>query len=219
MGIRIHRSMGYGMPWALFEELNTLPHDDDGAAESIHSVFSKLTDADLTIDDESYKRCFYTANVPPILEKRLLAEKFTNGGREETTLGRPHQLFDIAMSPDEIEHILFFPNLNYAGQWYRNDDGLDYAFEQYRDGDGSRGSSCEPRDFVKYLGYGPYPFTNYLMLEDGSPVPWDYYWEVERHPEWLPAVPSEIRWYLTRHGVLDNAGVNKLRPLIAQYWC
>jgi hypothetical protein len=32
------------------------------------------------------------------------------------------------------------------------------------------------------------------------------------------AVPGEIRWYMTKHRILTNEGVNELRPVLAQWW-
>ncbi|SCW95975.1 hypothetical protein [Ancylobacter rudongensis] len=224
MSYRIHRGIGYGMPWAKFNELTALPRDENGASESLYSVFGSATDEQLTVPDEHYKELFYgESRRPVILEKRLLSETFTNGGREKAEIVSGHQLFQIVSTPDDTEHVMFFPNADYGRRWYRWDDMLDYQFEAYRDsvpeGDVvSRGDSCPPRDFANYLPYGHYPFANDLMLADGTPVAWNHFTIVERHPEWLPAVPSEIRWYLQKLGVLTDAGVNELRPLLAQWW-
>jgi hypothetical protein len=36
--------------------------------------------------------------------------------------------------------------------------------------------------------------------------------------EIVGAVPGEIRWYMTKHRILTNEGVNELRPVLAQWW-
>lgn len=223
MGIRIHRAMGWGMPWEKFTELCKLPSHEEGAGEQLDRTFGKLSQDDFMVPREYYKKLFYAKDrvrVPIILECNLLAENYTEGGRAEPRYtNSARNLYTIVMNPDKINHIIFYPNAQYAKHWYRFDDDMDYQFEAWRDTDGKRGQQQEPRDVIKYLDYGHYPFTNNLMLEDGTPVAWDHYLVVEKHPEWVPAVPSEIRWYLTKHNVLDNDGVNKLRPLLAQWWC
>jgi hypothetical protein len=219
LSYRIHRAMGWGMPYAEFERLQRLPPCKDGMAEALEARFGEAGDAGLTVPMEEYQRLFYAVSprAPAIFETRLLSETFTNGGRREAVIGEARGLFALPGNPDRHTHVLFFPNLAYRKTWYRYDDGMDYAFEQWRDGEGAR-DQAGPRDFVRSPRYGFHPFSNDLMLADGTPVAWDHFTRVEEHPEWLPAVPSEIRWYLTALGILDAGGVNALRPLLAQWW-
>ena len=56
------------------------------------------------------------------------------------------------------------------------------------------------------------------MTEDEVRVPWNHYEIVRDHPEWVAAVPAEIRWYMKRFGIMDEREVLKLRPIIAQWW-
>jgi hypothetical protein len=223
MSTRIHRAMGYGMPIDRFKRLSLIGRDsvsNDSFSDMICDYFSALTDSDLTVPDDVYQRIFYSPkpNHPAIFETRLLATRFTNGGRVATDIGKSEDLFEIVMDCDELRHIIFFPNLYYRKKWCRCDDALDYEFEKWRN-TGARGDQTEPRDIATYTEYGPYPFSNYLMLQDGTPIKWQHFNEVEKHPEWLPAVPSEIRWYLTKHNIMTENGVNQLRPIIAQWWC
>jgi hypothetical protein len=216
MGVRIHRAMGWGLPWFKFEELTSISRGPDGGCDFLQYRFEELTDADLTVDDESYSRFFNQRHVMPIFEKRLLSKTYTDGGRRPAVLGNASDLF-CSVGCDETEHVIFFPSLYYREKWYRYDDDMDYAFERWRDGEG-RGEHSEPRDFYSYVEYGHYPWTNYVMLEDGTPTPWEHFLEVNKHPEWVPAVPCEIRWYLTKHNILKDDGVNQLRPIVAQWW-
>jgi hypothetical protein len=71
---------------------------------------------------------------------------------------------------------------------------------------------------VKYVDFGHGPWKNTLMLDDGTPHDWIWYGALRKRPDLLPAVPLEIRWYLTRMGILDSSGVNQLRPLIAHWF-
>lgn len=223
MSYRISRAMGYGMPWTRFEELCKLTPDADyGLSEALRDCFHGLTDEQMTVPEDVSSDLFDGPR-PSIIERRLLSTTFTSFGKDGFVLGHPNDLYDSISIDDETSHVIFFPNLYYAAKWCRFDDDLDHAFEAWcRDPDasdsGKRGQQAEPRDFVVYTGYGHYPWNGDLMLADGTPVPWERFCIVEQHPEWLPAVPSEIRWYLTTLGVLDDAGINELRPLIAQWW-
>lgn len=214
MSYRIHRGMGWGMPLARFEELCQLPKDEDGATESLYSAFCRLSDEDLTVEDKLYRALFYGDGLKPypILQKRLLATGYDTYGVDPTPAGRATDLYTFVSTPDETTDVMFFPNLWYHSKWYRWDDDLDYAFERHRDDEGI------PRDFTKYVRFGHYPWQNSITDTDGNPIEWTHYSLLEKRDDWIPAVPSEIRWYLTQHSILDNAGVNELRPLIAQWW-
>lgn len=216
MGYRIHRAMGWGMPYIRFEEL-CLIKDDDGSSEAVYSVLNKLTDGDLTVDDKLYRALFYGNGLKPypIHQKRLLATGYDTYGAEPSPTGHATDLYTTVSTPDETTDIIFFPNLWYRSKWYRWDDDLDYAFERTRDADEDK---CGPRDFTTYTNFGHYPWTNELMSENGDPLPWEHFTVLKRRSDWLPAVPSEIRWYLTQFGILDGNGVNQLRPVIAQWW-
>lgn len=216
MSYRIHRAMGWGMPYTQFEEL-CLVKDEDGSGEAVYSVLSKLTDADLTVDDRVYRALFYADGIKPypIIQKRLLATKYDGHSLPLSPAGAPADLFEIISTPDETTDIIFFPNLYYRDKWFRWDNELDYAFEKIRDPDEDK---CGPRDFTTYTKFGHYPWTNDLMDVNGIPVAWDHFTNLSKRQDWLPAVPSEIRWYLTQFDIMDNQGVNQLRPLIAQWW-
>ena len=41
---------------------------------------------------------------------------------------------------------------------------------------------------------------------------------LRRRDDWLPGIPTEIRWYLTQHGIMFDEGVNQLRPIVTQWW-
>lgn len=216
MSYRIHRGMGWGMSIARFDELCQLPKDEDGVTESLHTAFTRLSDEDLTVDDKIYRALFYGDGLKPypILQKRLLATGYDTYGVDPSPAGRATDLYTFVSTPDETTDVMFFPNLWYHSKWYRWDDDLDYAFERYRDDD----NDGSPRDFTKYVRFGHYPWQNSLMDCNGDPCEWQHYTLLNKRDDWLPAVPSEIRWYLTQHGIMDHAGVNELRPLVAQWW-
>jgi hypothetical protein len=228
MSIRIHRVVGWAMPWGAFKRRTPLAaKTTDKAAkkpiedisETLDATFNALSEADLTVPiQSSEQRHKNDKTLPPfVVERNLLLA--SEGDPATAKRGRPDELYALVMTPSGTSDIVFFPSALYARQWSRVDDTIDYVFEQWRKRSGKRGSQCAPRDIRVYLEYNPYPWTNYLMNPDGQPIPWRPYWELEKDRAALPAIPSEIRWYLTKHGILDQVGVNALRPFMAQYWC
>lgn len=230
MGIRIKRAIGWGMEWNAFEEACLFGGEAQETSEWLWETFQPKNVPALIVPEDVYKEIFYGESrprPPVIIERNLLARNFTEGGRVDAKLGTADDLYQsIDIGDGEQAHICFFPNLNYAKDWCRRDNILDYQFEAWRREDGQEHLDPTPdrhrdigaRNFVKYLPYGHYPFTNYLMLEDGTPQEWDHFTRLQKRPDILPAVPSEIRWYLKELKVMDDAGVNKLRPILAQWW-
>lgn len=218
MSYRIHRAIGWGMPADAFRAALRLPMDGRTMREVLERRFREAGDAGLTLPREEHRRLFYAEapRPPPVMECRLLALSTTLGGRREAGTGDAADLFEFVGNPDGDTDVLFFPNLSRRAAWYRHDDDLDYAFEMWRGGEAAGPS--EPRFVRDFPRFGFHPWTNDLMLADGTPVPWTHHVEVEGRPDWLPAVPSEIRWYLTELGVTDRADVNGLRPMLAQWW-
>lgn len=212
MGIRIHRAMGYGMPWHQFQQQSTLGAND--THNKLWEIFDAAKSPQLTVPEEIRKKSF-SLDGSPIFEPYILAKSFTDFGRRpDVELGVASDLF-FTTGYDDIEHIGFLPDLTYRDKWYRYNDDLDYFSEQYRED--SEGQA-DMREFVTYTRFGPYPFSNDLMAADGSRVPWDHHVNLRKRTDWAPAVPASIRWYLKTLGVMDDEGVNQLRPLIAQWW-
>jgi hypothetical protein len=218
MGMYIHRAIGYGMSWHNFEALTTLDCEAHKTLDCLHKTFKEATNEQLTIPKEVTTLGLRPGpGHPPFLERRLLAKRYTDGGRLEAETGRATDLYLTVTTPDETTDVVFFPNLMFGSKWQRSNDEIDYHFERWRDGTDRSGHS-EPRDFVKYVAYGHYPYTNYVMTIDGKPHEWLPFWEMRERPNLVPNIPSEIRWYMKELGILDEAGVNQLRPLIAQWW-
>lgn len=211
--------MAYGMPWHRFEELYMGDCQSHETLDHVLSVLEKADDALLTVDDEFYRDRFYTSGVPSIWEKRILALSDTDGGRRPTEIGRGEQLMELVWDPaddDDPEYVLFFPSLRHARRWYRRSDTMDLAFDRWRGGT-SRSDFADWETFVKEVPWGHDPFGNYLMLKDGTPEPWTYWRDLVDRDDVVPAPPSEYRFWLPKLGILDDDGVNHLRPLIAQW--
>lgn len=233
MSYRIHRAMGWGMDWNTFEELTTIDCEAQDTSNKLDEILGSATDADLTVPAAERKRTWGNRGVNVIMDDRLLAldMEFTEGTvldedgherrmRVEPELGRAGELYQLVMDPDNTHAVLFFPNVPTARQWNRRDDSLDYSFEAYRDGPPGRDGGA-PRQFRHVMDFNPYPYSNYLMDKDGKPLEWVMFSALDReYPDgWYPAVASEIRWYLRKLNTLDDAGINRLRPMIAQWWC
>lgn len=229
MSYRLHRAMGYGMPWNDFEMGTTLDCEAHETADKLYEVLELATDADLTVPMKFRDALFYSNARPrrsAIMDNRILALGMTFEGegderkRRDPRLLQATDLFQTVYSEDDLAHVIFMPNATYARQWYRYNDDLDYKFEEYRDGPpGDNGGG--PRDFVHVLKFGPYPFGNFLMdPATGQALEWDLFHRLDKtYPNgWVPDIPSELRWWLPNLGILDEKGVNKLRPCIAQWW-
>lgn len=218
MGIKIHRATGYGMPWKTFQELAKFTTGTDANCdfyELFTDKFEALTKEDLFMTKEERK--LRPQHSPYSLEPHLLAESLTMGGRYTPEFGRAEDLYQLVMNPDYITDIIFFPNMMYANSWYRSDNTVDYMFECF----GKDVDFHESPNFTKYIRHGVYPYDKFLVDKDGQPLSYDDYCMDYQNPESgiRGAIPHEIRWYLTKFGFLDNAGVNELRPVIAQWWC
>lgn len=233
MSYRIHRVMGWGMTWNDFEMATTLDCEGHETSDALDRVLSAATDEDLTVPKDVRSLSWSTRHVNAIFDDRLLAldidfiEEVVEGTdgavvreRVPPKLAQGNDLCTVTMTPDDLLHVIFFPNATTAKRWTHFDNDLDYAFEQYRDGDPGRDGGV-PRDFAHFMRFNPYPFTSFLMDKDGKPLEWQMFSQLdEAYPDgWFPAVPSEIRWWTQKLGIFDDAGVNKLRPILAQYWC
>ena len=222
MGIKIHRATGYGMPWLTFRtlsesmgELAPHPENDDDFYERFRKRFDALTAEQLTISKE--ERRLRTEHAPYTLEPHLLAKSVTMGGRVNPEFGRARNLYQLVMNPDKITDIIFFPNMIYANAWFRSDSTVDYMFERF--GQGVDVQECV--DFTRYVRHGVHPYDKFLVDKNNQPLSYsDHCIEYEDGDSGIRgAVPQEIRWYLTKFGFLDDAGVNELRPVVAQWWC
>jgi hypothetical protein len=177
MSYRIHRAMGYGMPWKTFKE--AIPDMD---SEKLEEAFNK----DFGVLKPSGSELSHAER----MDLAELSIPYFNTGTFS-------HLYKEIGNPDYNTDIVFFPGDKFD-TWFRANDDLDYAFELWRYGENE---PIEPRDFVRYLNEGHYPYDNLPRLENGN-----------------PGIPFIIRWYLVNLGIMKDENVNKLRPLIAQWW-
>lgn len=219
MSTSFHRSMAYGMPWHRFEEAYLGDCETHETLSHARSVLEAADDATLTVDDACYHERFYTSGVPTIWEKRLLALSDTDGGRRDTEIGRAEDLMHLVWNPaddDDPEYILFYPSLRHARRWYRRNDDMDLSFNRWSAGTGKE-DYAEWETFVKEVPWGHDPFGGYLMLQDGTPQSFMHWRDRLERDDVVPAVPSELRFWLPRLCILDDDAVNLLRPVLAQW--
>lgn len=230
MGIRICRAMGWGMTIATLAAHYKGPLDESskGDHKITNGLYNLFDDADVNSEafnvpkevcqhsfrnksnEDGMAQCF-------IVEPHILAESFTDFGKIPFKTGAASNLFSL-IGYDDYTDIIFYPDLHTQSSWYRYSDDLDYYFEQWRGDDVSRFADPDTRDFVKYMPYNPYPYGNNLMSKDGAHEDWQAFYELRKRPDIVPAVHSSIRWYLKKLGVMDDDGINQLRPVIAQWW-
>ncbi len=221
MGIKINRATGYGMPWKTFQDLaqSASALAASGAGVSFYDRFTEkfnaLTAEQLFMTKE--ERRLRVEHGPYALEPHLLAKNVTMGGRNTPEFGRAESLYQLVMNPDYITDIIFFPNVMYANAWHRSDSTIDYMFQRF--GQGVDVHECS--DFTRYVRHGVFPYDKFLVDKNGSPLSYqenclDY---EDEESGIRGAIPQEIRWYLTKFGFLNDAGVDELRPVVAQWWC
>lgn len=212
------KAIGYAMPWHKFESITSLDCEAHETARTLENTFSQLSDKDLTVDDEAYKLSWNTPHLASVFEKRLLSRTYTEGNRYDADIGNAEDLFTFVYDDiEDISDVMFFPSVLHAKIWYRRGDELDWQFVRW---DEARTRRDEPdtRIFNKYVHYGFGPWTNSLMNENGDPQAWQSFLDLMDRPDLVPQVPHQIRWYLKKFGILEDAGVNLLRPLVAQWW-
>lgn len=220
MPLKIHRAMGYGMPWKRFEELSTLPlcgDDDDELWEVLFNTFNGFKELDLTMTKEE-RREFSEGPLRPWIITGNLLQLDVKLGQEnqKVEIGHAGDLFTFVSNPDYTTDVIFFPNLVWGKKWHRKADDLDLVFEAY----GRDSGEDAPRNFTNYRRFGFYPYGKYVMTKDGTPIENAFIDDEPlkgEHCE-VGAIPGEIRWYMTKHGILTNDGVNELRPVLAQWW-
>jgi hypothetical protein len=132
--------------------------------------------------------------------------------------GLPWFEFESLTTLDCVDkHIAFYPDCYHAGLWQRSDDELDLALHYWWEKNGSRSGETDNSTHVHYVRYGHGPWRTALMTTDGRPFDWVPPHELDDRPDVVPRVPLEIRWYLSKLGILDDAGINRLRPLTARW--
>lgn len=210
MSTRIHRAIGWGLDWETFLRLAQFAVPEDQIDDEMEGRFTEAGDVGLTVP-EDYVQALFDGSPPlpvPILERRLLSLGLTAVSPHAP--GPAHQLYATVNEGDTPLGILFFPDLTWRARWHRRDDDIDYAFERWRTDEPDLGA----RSVLTPTALGHHPWTHDLMDTAGNAVPWSRHGE----PDAIPAVPHQIRWYLTKLGILDAEGVLALRPMIAQWW-
>lgn len=201
MSYRIKRAIGYGMTIKQLEEVSLIRKKDFHLTDEINEIFDNW-DKPLEVPKEEYPNCFFRDVLCASLKNKT----------------DPSSLFINVRTPDEVIGVLFMPDGYSKKEWYKFDGDIDYQFERWRNGT-TRNDVGEPRDFFTEIPYGHYPYTNDLMLADGTPEPWNSYTRIKDREDIFPRPPETIQYYLQEMKILDKKGVLKLRPYIAQWWC
>lgn len=227
MGSAFYNAIGYGMPWHDFENEVILDCEAHQTQSVLEDIFHNATAEFLTVEMEFYDKLFYNRDpIPSIGELQLLSRTYTEGNRRPADIGPAEDLYQLVVGPDDSDprDIIFFPNLMYRKEWCRRSDYLDQMVERWRPENDE--DSWKPKDRIRYLNDGFERWCHFKMELDGKPVSWtDLRFPITAEEQkWardvkvVPQIPSEIRWYLKKLGIMDDAGINKLRPVIAYWW-
>ncbi|MCV9964366.1 hypothetical protein OIU34_20985 [Pararhizobium sp. BT-229] len=214
-------TIGWGMPWIAFEESTRLDCEAHATWETLEHTFETADPSVFEIDHEVYEQAYYSteANHAAYLTPHSLYCNIREHEEDEFILGRPTELYQrINVSQDMSgDHIVFYPDCYHARRWNRHDDEIDLALLFYWEKGGSRSIEPDGSARVQYVEYGHGPWKTSLMTLEGEPRDWMSFWRLRQRPDLVPRVPMEMRWYLKKLGILDDAGVNKLRPLTARW--
>jgi hypothetical protein len=222
MGIRLHTAIGWGLTYADFERLCLLEPTNDDKLDAAQTLIANTPASKLEVPKEVWSEAFYGSG-PPMFEWALKSATYVRPSPDlqaYTPDGDPCHLLTstYVFEPQEgIGHVIFFPSCYHGKKWHRHNDDLDYALARWANGSDPEANGDMSTD-IRFVAYGHYPWTNFIMQRDGTPVAWDGPMMLKWRPELVPAVPTEIRWWTKELGILDNTGVNSLRPIVAKWW-
>ncbi|MCZ7862724.1 hypothetical protein O9X98_15220 [Agrobacterium salinitolerans] len=222
MSAAFRTTIGWGMPWLEFENLTTMDCEAHATLEEMHLAFQTADPSIFAIDDEVYDRALYGTETPRAIyctHNSLHSNPLIHEG-DTFILGRPDELYEVIYLSEEDEgknHVVFYPDCYHARRWKRHDDEIDLALLHYWEKGNTRDYVPDGSARIQYVEFGHGVWKTALMTEDGKPAEWMWYGELRKRKDLVPRVPLEMRWYLTRLGILDDAGVNKLRPLTAKW--
>jgi len=213
-------TMGWGMPYAQFEQLTTLECEAHETFDVLDKTFRSADPVGFWIGEE-YERAWYSTKWPrdTFRTANVLHSNHPERDGDEVVSGDPSELYRmIDISEDVVRnHLVFYPDCMHARQWHRADDPLDTALLYRWSEGGGLDTPCVNEPLVRYVTLGHGSWANSLMLEDGTPVEWPGFHRLTKTPGLVPRVPLEIRWYLKKLGIMDDAGINSLRPLVARW--
>lgn len=214
-------TIGWGMPWIAFEEAVILDCETQDTWEALEHAFETADQSLFEIDRDIYDSEYFSTepNRAPYLTPHALYSNILERADDKFILGLPTELYqriDVSEEGDK-DHIVFYPDCYYARRWKRRDDDLDLALLFNWEKGGSRDTEPDGSARVQYVDYGHTPWKNSLMTLDGEAREWINFRELRKRPDLVPRVPMEMRWYLKKLGILDDAGINKLRPLTARW--
>lgn len=209
MGIRVKKAIGYGMTIDEFKNFSPLYEkikDTDGEMYE----FLDSTKEVLKTSSDDFKESY------ALHERQYLHF-------DPLTKDNNNSLYDmvhfIGYEEGSYTDVLFIPSERFIKQWYRHDDGIDYAEERWFGGNTRSDDIGRSEDIVKYVTYGHYPYSNNLMGPDGSYEAWRCYKEPEgKELSILPCPPAELVYWTQKTDMLNKNGVLKLKPMIATWW-
>jgi len=245
MGIRIHKSIGYGFSPTPNDKLNIDEEWEENIYESDFDDYKAfLSDEQKCVDvlvnvyhEDADKAPLYYGNID------LFLDYLKNKARRQP---HPPDFFE-----QETEHpesfILFYPHNNIDdslfGSWRRYDDTIDY----YENRVYKKQLESVVVDLSEYGVRGLHPYDSFMLLKPGreNKTNWDKdYMEIGRYnmltghwdpgqppmakdkdllkhlqEDWAPSIPTSIKLFCHYYNVFrDPDTIFDMKPLLCQWW-
>lgn len=214
MGIRINKAMGYGMPIAQFND-----HFNPVTSDNHHEKMEWLYDT--LVDNQETQELLSGPHDPKIIKELMdlgyRPLQFFFKPFDRINSAEPHSFaklyYEICL--ENPTHVLFMPTIDFAHKWMRHDDDIDYVEFNLQNNDG-------PENKIVECNYGFYPYANEVRsTETDRPIDWDGTMmsrDGKRPDHIVPDVPPDLRYWLRKLDIMDNSGINQLRPIVATWW-
>lgn len=207
MSTRYHKTAGYGMPIGQFNFYFQPEFDPD------HGRLAKVEDILQSYNDQAKEPLNKT-----ILSHMKDSGYFIPNERPRYSPMCKTSFWDLCVpvwDADDIKYVIFIPNTVDFREWSRSGDLLD-TFEY----------ETEPNDMETVIierQYGFYPYSNYIRdAQTNKPKEWDSSCmgdtNGKRPDHIIPDVPPVLRYWLLDTGIMNNEGINALKPIIAKWW-
>lgn len=207
MGIRIHKSLGYGL------DLSKIPNIDIlDTEEKIHE-FYEMEPKDL------YNILLCNVKKMPIAEREL-ETLFIKWSKKKTIVPYEHVIYDFEFGNENI--VQFIPISQTANnQWKRYDDAIDYYDYIQRYG-------CDDLETkIEWIDNPLYPFTGLMRKNPELPFGIEkyhlpLYHDIDPTGNHIPIVPFHIMETIKILDIVPNEQLIdtflSLRPCIYTYW-
>jgi hypothetical protein len=118
---------------------------------------------------------------------------------------------------DDPQMVMFWPNSYYRKKLYRWNDDLDYVVTHMHPMRAGKEWAHPTDELHSPLVHNPYGYANDVQI-DGVRAEWPGPFGCRDYPEYAPAPPKQLVWWLDKLQVLSKADAMKLRPYLCRWW-